>query len=111
MHGEKSRYVKQDDRKYKIFIYAQNPGAMITQKAQNLNGARKHMSGIGMKAAESCIKYGAEIATACDPLAAAIDVGGKTGVGLSLSRFSASQCAGIVGLIVSSITPQVNQIL
>ena len=111
MHGEKSRYVKQDYRKCKIIIYDQNPGAMIAQKAQNLNGGRKHMSGFGMKVAESCIKYGAEIATACDPLAAAIDVGGKKGVRLSLSRFSASQCAGIVGVIVSSITPQVNQIL
>ena len=96
--------------KYKIIMYALNPGAMITQKAQHLTGARKHMSGFCMKSAESCIKYGAEIATACDPLAAAIDVGGKIGVGLSLSRFSASQCAGIVGVIVSSITPQVNKI-
>ena len=56
---------------------------------------------------ESVIKYGEEIATACDPLAAAIAIGGKIGVGLSLSRFSASQCAGIVGLIISSINPQV----
>ena len=59
------------------------------------------------KASESVIKYGDEIATACDPLAAAIAIGGKIGVGLSLSRFSASQCAGIVGLIISSINPQV----
>jgi hypothetical protein len=48
-----------------------------------------------------------EVATSCDPLAAAIAIGGKVGVGVSLSRFSASQCAGIVGVIVSSITPQV----
>ena len=55
----------------------------------------------------SVIKYGEEIATACDALAAAIAIGGKIGVGLSLSRFSASQCAGIVGLIISSINPQI----
>jgi hypothetical protein len=63
--------------------------------------------GIAKKASESIIKYGSEVATACDPLEAAISLGGKVGVGLSLSRFSASQCAGLVGVIVSSITPQV----
>ena len=70
----------------------------------------KHIVGIATKASESVIKYGAEVATACDPLAAAIALGGKVGVGVSLSRFSASQCAGLVGVIVSSITPQVKNI-
>ena len=41
------------------------------------------------KVAESTIKYGAEVASASDPLAAAIALGGKSGVGTSLSRFSA----------------------
>ena len=63
--------------------------------------------GIAKQASESIVKYGAEVATACDPLEAAITLGGKVGVGLSLSRFSVSQCAGLVGVIVSSITPQV----
>ena len=53
------------------------------------------------------MKYGSEIANSCDPLAAAIAVGGKSGIGVSLSRFSASQCAGLIGVIVTSITPQV----
>ena len=66
-----------------------------------------NLKGVATKAAESSIKYGAEIATAFDPLAAAIAVGGKVGIGVSLSRFSASQCAGIVGVIVSTINPQV----
>lgn len=57
--------------------------------------------------AESVIKYGLEVATSHDPLGAAIEVGGKTGVGVSLSRFSASQCAGLIGVMVTSITPQV----
>ena len=56
------------------------------------------------------MKYGIEIANSSDPLSAAIAVGGKTGVGSALSRFSASQCAGLVGVIVSSITPQVHTI-
>ena len=59
--------------------------------------------------AESVIKYGLEVATSHDPLGAAIEVGGKTGVGVSLSRFSASQCAGLIGVMVTSITPQVRK--
>jgi hypothetical protein len=59
------------------------------------------------KLAECAVKYGAEVANSSDPLEAAIAVGGKTGVGVSLSRFSASQCAGLIGVIVSSISPQV----
>ena len=49
------------------------------------------------------------MATSHDPLGAAIEVGGKTGVGVSLSRFSASQCAGLIGVMVTSIAPQVKQ--
>ena len=49
------------------------------------------------------------MATSHDPLGAAIEVGGKTGVGVSLSRFSASQCAGLIGVMVTSITPQVRK--
>ena len=68
---------------------------------------KNHVNGIKCNVMESAIKYGAEIATACDPLAAAIAIGGKIGVGASLSKFSASQCAGLIGVIVSSINPQV----
>ena len=68
---------------------------------------QKNVYGLSCKAMESAIKYGAEVATACDPVAAAIAVGGKIGVGASLSKFSASQCAGLIGVIVSSINPQV----
>lgn len=72
---------------------------------------KKHILGMTTKASEAVIKYGAEVATACDPLAAAIALGGKVGVGVSLSRFSASQCAGLIGVIVSSITPQVKSVI
>ena len=74
------------------------------QKNVNL---KNNIYGLTFKATESAIKYGAEVATACDPVAAAIALGGKLGVGASLSKFSASQCAGLIGVIVSSITPQV----
>ena len=47
------------------------------------------MFGFASNVAESTVKYGAEVASASDPLAAAIALGGKIGVGASLSRFSA----------------------
>ena len=47
------------------------------------------MFGFASNFAESTVKYGAEVASASDPLAAAIALGGKIGVGASLSRFSA----------------------
>jgi hypothetical protein len=75
-----------------------------------IKGMKKHLFGIAAKVSEKALKYGLEVASASDPLAAAIAVGGKTGVGVSLSRFSASQCAGLVGVIVSSVTPQVKYI-
>ena len=84
-----------------------NKGDKLEKNVDTAKTLKNHISGIATKAAESVIKYGAEIARATDPLAAAIAVGGKTGVGVSLSRFTASQCAGLVGVIVSSITPQV----
>ena len=59
------------------------------------------------KTVESVIKIGLEIARSSDPFSAAVAAGGKAGIGGALSRFSASQCAGLVGVIVSSITPQV----
>ena len=59
------------------------------------------------KVAESAIKYGAEVANSCDPLTSAVVIGSKASAGASLSRFSASQCAGLVGVIVASFTPQV----
>ena len=79
----------------------------LGEKMQKNINFTNNMYGLTCKAMESAIKYGAEVATACDPVAAAIAVGGKIGVGASLSKFSASQCAGLIGVIVSSINPQV----
>ena len=50
---------------------------------------KNQMFGFASNVAESTVKYGAEVASASDPLAAAIALGGKIGVGASLSRFSA----------------------
>ena len=59
------------------------------------------------KVAESAIKCGAEFVDSCDPLTAAVAISSKASAGASLSRFSASQCAGLLGVIVASFTPQV----
>ena len=85
---------------------------LISKQGENIKkkvvkDMKKELLGIATKAAGSAIKYGVEVAKSFDPLAAAIAVGGKVGVGVSLSRFSASQCAGLVGVIVTSICPQV----
>ena len=72
-----------------------------------LNNVKRDLLCKTTKVAETAIKIGAEFANSCDPFAAAVAVGGKTGAGASLSRFSASQCAGLVGVIVASFTPQV----
>ena len=82
-------------------------GKTCETNIQKLNEGKKHILGAAKKASEAALKYGLEVARSGDPLAAAIAIGGKVGVGVSLSRFSASQCAGLVGVIVSSITPQV----
>ena len=68
---------------------------------------KRDISGVAKEVSVSVLKYGQEIATSCDPLAAAITLGGKVGVGLAISKFSAGQCAGLIGLIISTITPQV----
>ena len=83
----------------------------MKKKAETVIGASVPIMNLSSKAVESVFKFGAEIASALDPLEAAVSVAGKAGVGLSLSRFSASQCAGIVGVIASSICPQVKLII
>jgi hypothetical protein len=82
-------------------------GENVTKLKRECGQKRKGLLEYSSKLAEYAVKYGAEVANSSDPLAAASAVGGKNGVGVSLSRFSASQCAGLIGVIVTSITPQV----
>ena len=84
-------------------------GILHNNSAEELKEQKKKCVNSVRSIAESVIKYGVEVATSHDPLSAAIEVGGKTGVGVSLSRFSASQCAGLIGVMVTSITPQVKK--
>ena len=86
-------------------------GDTVSKLKRDCTKKSKGLLEYSSKLAESAIKYGAEVANSSDPLQAAIAVGGKTGVGVSLSRFSASQCAGLIGVIVTSISPQVRYII
>ena len=91
------------------YHYSTNPltGGKIKEKLEGVNDMRKDMLDKTTKTVESVVKIGLEIARSSDPFSAAVAVGGKAGIGAALSRISASQCAGLVGVIVSSITPQV----
>ena len=91
------------------YHYSTNPltGGKIKEKLEGVNDMRKDMLDKTTKTVESVVKIGLEIERSSDPFSAAVAVGGKAGIGAALSRFSASQCAGLVGVIVSSITPQV----
>ena len=91
--------------KYSNCVYS----AFKTKKRMDVfNNVKKDLLCKTTKVAETAIKIGSEFANSSDPFAAAVSVGGKTGAGASLSRFSASQCAGLVGVIVASFTPQVS---
>ena len=52
-------------------------------------------------------KHGSEILKATDPFEALIAICGKVFIGKSLSKFSCSQVAGLMGLVVTTFAPQV----
>ena len=57
---------------------------------------------------EFSLKTGAELMQSPDDIfQAAIKIFGKTVVGNSLSKLSATQCAGLIGVVVSTLAPQV----
>ena len=53
-------------------------------------------------------KHGSEILKATDPFEALIAICGKVFIGKSLSKFSCSQVAGLMGLVVTTFAPQVH---
>ena len=55
-------------------------------------------------------KHGSEILKASDPFEALIAICGKVFIGKSLSKFSCSQIAGIMGLVVTTFAPQVKEL-
>ena len=55
----------------------------------------------------SSCKVGAEILQSSDPFQGMINVLGKACIGKSLSKYSCSQVAGLMGLVVTTFAPQV----
>ena len=87
-----------------------NESKEIKRNVQCLKDIKMDLLTKGTKVAETAIKVGAEFVNSSDPFEAAAKVCGKTSAGASLSRFSASQCAGLIGVIVASFTPQVSEL-
>ena len=56
---------------------------------------------------EDAWKYGSEMLVESDPFTAAINIFSKSAVGNLLSKLSTTQCAGLMGLVVSTFAPQV----
>ena len=59
------------------------------------------------KALPNIIRNGAEIITSADSFASSIKILGRTVVGNALSEISLTQCSGLVGLILSTVAPEV----
>ena len=107
---DKKRSLHGENRRYVLYLLHIRSRILLGKHLEKQRGAkRKSLLDYSCKLAHSAVKYGSEIANSCDPLAAAIAVGGKSGIGVALSRFSASQCAGLIGVIVTSITPHVRE--
>ena len=64
---------------------------------------RKDLLNKATKVAGNAIK----LANSSDPLTASLSALGNTTLTSALSLFSASQCAGLLGVIVASFTPTV----
>lgn len=56
---------------------------------------------------ENAWKYGCELIGEPDPFSAAINIFSRSAVGNVLSKLSTSQCAGLMGLFISTVAPQV----
>ena len=74
------------------------------QMAPNFNGTLsccklKMISGV-------LLESSAEIAKAADPFEGLINLCGKIAIGRSLSKFSCSQLAGLMGLVITTFSPK-----
>lgn len=56
---------------------------------------------------EFAVRSGSEIFNSEDPFNTAIEVVGKKMIGNSLSKMLTSQCSGVIGLAVSTVSPNV----
>ena len=63
------------------------------------------------KALPNIIRNGAEIISSADSFASTIKILGRTVVGNALSEMSLTQCSGLVGVILSTVAPEVSKFL
>ena len=56
---------------------------------------------------EFAVRSGSEIFNSEDPFSTAVDIVGKKMIGNSLSKMLTSQCCGVIGLAVSTVSPNV----
>ena len=69
---------------------------------------KEKMSDAALKSFESTWKKGSEVFGSCEPFDAALQIFGKSLLGTTFSKVSATQCSGLIGLLVSSISPEVH---
>ena len=60
---------------------------------------------------EFAVRSGSEIFNSEDPFNTAVEVVGKKMIGNSLSKMLTSQCSGVIGLAVSSVSPNVMKLI
>ena len=68
---------------------------------------KEKISDAALKSFETTWKKGSEVFGSCEPFDAALHVFGKSFLGTTFSKISATQCSGLNGLIVTSISPEV----
>ena len=69
---------------------------------------KEKISDAALKTFETTWKKGNEVFGSCEPFDAALQVFGKSFLGTTFSKISATQCSGLIGLLVTSISPEVH---
>ena len=75
---------------------------------QNLDGNSDETKAASVALFEHAWKTGASLFKTDDPVESALEIFGKNIVQKSLSKASTFQCAGLIGVIVTSVAPQVS---
>ena len=69
---------------------------------------KEKITDAALKTFETTWKKGSEVFGSCEPFDAALQVFGKSFLGTTFSKVSATQCSGLFGLLVTSISPEVH---
>ena len=69
---------------------------------------KEKISDAALKSFETTWRKGSEVFGSCEPFDAALQIFGKSLLGSTFSKVSATQCSGLIGLLVTSISPEVH---